>query len=357
MSKQMGIEVTRSNHPGWPWLLALCAAALFGIATPASKLMLETLSPFVLAGLLYLGASLSVLPAAAGGGLARPWRLDARNLKLLLGAISFGGILGPVFLLFGLKAASAASVSLWLNLELVATAILGAFFFRDPLGRLGWAAAAGVMLAATILAWAEKAAGFHAASLIAMACLCWGADNHVTALMDGLTPTQSTFWKGLAAGTVNLAIGLGMGPIPASFPQVFIALGVGAVSYGASIVLYIHAAQRLGAVRSQLVFSSAPFFGLVFSALIFREYVSVPQSTAAVLMASSLFLLAWERHHHAHMHKAGAHEHAHRHDDSHHGHEHADVPGSQMHSHRHAHEPAKHSHRHWPDLHHRHAHD
>ena len=40
-------------------LLALIAAALFGASMPASKLLLEDLAPFQLAGLLYLGAALS----------------------------------------------------------------------------------------------------------------------------------------------------------------------------------------------------------------------------------------------------------------------------------------------------------
>jgi hypothetical protein len=36
-----------------------------------------------------------------------------------------------VLLLLGLNLAKASSVSLWLNLEMVATSLLGAFAFRD----------------------------------------------------------------------------------------------------------------------------------------------------------------------------------------------------------------------------------
>jgi hypothetical protein len=46
-------------------LLALVSAALFGAATPASKLLLVSLEPFQLAGLLYLGAALAMVPVAA----------------------------------------------------------------------------------------------------------------------------------------------------------------------------------------------------------------------------------------------------------------------------------------------------
>src|SRR5262245_18194898 len=113
-------------------LLCLLAAALFGAATPASKWLLSELSPFQLAGLLYLGGALGVARAAVGKrGRGRPWPADRRNRVRLLGAVVFGGILGPVALLFGLKIAAAASVSLWLNLELAATAVLGVCLFHD----------------------------------------------------------------------------------------------------------------------------------------------------------------------------------------------------------------------------------
>src|SRR5688572_12923019 len=122
-----------------PILLAFISAALFGAATPASKGLLAGLSPFQLAGLLYLGAALGVAPVA---GLRRvwlaPWRMDQANRWRLWGAVLAGGVVGPVLLLAGLRIASAASVSLWLNLELVATAALGHWFFRDHLTRHGW---------------------------------------------------------------------------------------------------------------------------------------------------------------------------------------------------------------------------
>ena len=99
-----------------PIALALLAAALFGAATPASKFLLSGLTPFQLAGLLYLGAALGVAPAAwREGGLRLPGRSDRLNRIRLFGAVVLGGIAGPVLLLLGLRMADAASVSLWLN--------------------------------------------------------------------------------------------------------------------------------------------------------------------------------------------------------------------------------------------------
>ena len=86
-----------------PAIQCLAAAGLFGAATPASKVLLGGVSGTVLAGLLYLGAALAVLPAV--GGFKRPSR---RELTLVSGIVLFGGIVAPLLLLAALARAPAA---------------------------------------------------------------------------------------------------------------------------------------------------------------------------------------------------------------------------------------------------------
>ena len=81
-------------------LYAVVAAALFGVSTPAAKILLGDLSPLMLSALLYLGATIAL----------HVHRLDSReaplsraDLPLIAGITFFGGILGPVLMLFGLK--------------------------------------------------------------------------------------------------------------------------------------------------------------------------------------------------------------------------------------------------------------
>jgi len=338
--------------------LAVLAAALFGAATPASKLLLSGLSPFQLAGLLYLGAAIGIAPAAARGGSIRlPDRTDRRNRLRLLGAVVAGGICGPVLLLLGLRLAAAASVSLWLNFEVAATALLGALLFRDHLGPPGWIGVVCAFTGAILLSLPSGASGLVAGGLVLLACLCWGVDNHLTALIDGITPSQSTFWKGLVAGATNLAIGFVLAPLAAGPLPVLAALFVGAWAYGASIVLYISSAQALGATRAQIAFASAPFFGVIFSVLLLREPLGLVHLASALLFIVGVTLLTLERHAHGHEHEAVVHEHEHRHDDGHHEHEHAGVAPAARHTQRHQHEVRVHAHPHWPDLHHHHRHD
>lgn len=337
---------------------ALVAAALFGAATPVSKRLLGEVSPQVLAGLFYLGAAAGLLPfvlraAARGRGLGVP--ADRRNRLRLLGAVVFGGIAGPLLLLLGLDVARAASVAMLLNLETTATAVLAFVLFREHLGRWAWAGNVGVLVAGVLLGLEGGRPGMLGAVLVSAAAVCWGLDNNLTALIDGITPVQSTFWKGLVAGATNLAIGLAVAPAAPTTAWA-LALAVGVFSYGASIVLYISAAQTLGATRSQMAFASSPFFGVALAVLWLGEGLSAAQVVAFAVIVASLALLFLEGHDHRHVHEARVHTHTHRHDDGHHDHEHAGLPASTRHSHEHAHDRLEHAHPHWPDLHHRHRH-
>lgn len=143
-SKQLGI------------FSGIIAAVLFGASAPLSKPLLAHLNDFQLAGLLYLGAALGVgLVLFTQKSAQIKLKMPRQDKLRLIGAIFFGGILGPVFLLGGLRIAEAASVSLWLNMEMVATVIIGYFFFKDYLSKKGWLASLGILGASTLLAVEE----------------------------------------------------------------------------------------------------------------------------------------------------------------------------------------------------------
>src|SRR5437867_7149853 len=117
-----------------PVLATIAAALLFGASTPLAKALLSSLGPLTLAGLLYLGGAVGALPFAFRGG-SPDLRRDPRQRRLLGFAVIFGGGIAPVLLLLALRAAPAASVSLWLNTEVVATALLAWTLFRENLDR------------------------------------------------------------------------------------------------------------------------------------------------------------------------------------------------------------------------------
>jgi drug/metabolite transporter (DMT)-like permease len=76
-------------------LAALGAALLFGAGTPLAKLLLNSVSPWLLAGLLYLGSGIG-LSIYRRFTSAAPVHLARYEPFWLAGAIMAGGSLGPL---------------------------------------------------------------------------------------------------------------------------------------------------------------------------------------------------------------------------------------------------------------------
>lgn len=339
-------------------ITGLLSGLLFGTATPFSKILLTSVNSFALAGLLYLGAAAAFLPFITRNFKEEISFIKQTKQKMTIGGIVlFGGLLAPVLLLAGLRLSNSSSVSIWLNMELVATAALGVLVFRDHLDRSAVIGVIFTLAAGIAVSFQEGSAGLVPGMFIMAACFCWGVDNHLTALVDGASPQTITFIKGAVAGTTNLVIGLSSGSGLIEPGIIFLSLTVGIVSYGASIVLYVTSAQQLGATRSQVLFSTGPFWGILLAFILLSEPVNYYIIISMALLAAGIFMTNIVSHGHYHRHAKVTHIHMHSHKDEHHDHTHEnDIGDETTHSHLHEHEEITHTHKHYPDIHHRHSH-
>ncbi|MDQ2915646.1 MAG: EamA family transporter [Pseudomonadota bacterium] len=343
-------------------VFAVASAVLFGMSTPLAKTLVGTLSPLLLAGLLYAGSGLGLALIVAvrrvstrRGSLSSLPRTD--EWRWLVAAIFFGGVLGPAALMYGLVTSAASTASLLLNLEAVFTALLAWFLFKENFDRriaLGMMAIVG---GGALLAWTpgERTDASLGLLLVVVACFCWALDNNLTRKVSGSDAVMVACLKGLVAGAVNIALALLLGmKLPAPGPLGAAAL-VGFFGYGVSLVLFVLALRHLGAARTSAYFSVAPFFGAALSFPLQGDPVTWQLVVAGLLMASGVWLHLTERHEHLHAHAAHEHSHSHVHDE-HHQHTHDSRDGAEPHAHTHVHAPLEHAHAHYPDLHHRHPH-
>lgn len=344
-------------------LLALGSATLFGLSTPAAKPLLGTVDPWLAAGLLYSGAGIGLAAMRLLQKVTHERALEAplrrADLPWLAAIIFAGGILAPVLLMFGLAWSDAASTSLLLNLESVATLCMAWLVFREHVGRRLLLGAFSIIAGAVVLSWRGGNAGINAdAILVALACVAWGIDNNLTRKLSFADPTQIAMIKGLSAGAVNLSLSLATGAHLPGLAVVILMCLVGFVGYGISLVLFVAALRHLGTARTGAYFSFAPFVGAVAGVGFLHEEPGWTLLAAGCLMALGLYLHLVERHDHEHVHEPFEHEHGHVHDE-HHRHWHPAVQAQAAelrHAHRHRHAPLVHRHRHYPDLHHRHPH-
>jgi drug/metabolite transporter (DMT)-like permease len=345
-------------------LTALLAAALFGVTTPLAKSLLGPLSPFMVAGLFYLGSGLGLAAAILVQRLRRTpgeqenaSRIQKSEIPWLLGAIIAGGVAGPAFLMFGLTTTSAATGSLLLNLEGVFTAVIAWVVFRENVDWQVFLGMVSIVAAGVILSWHSGGAGVSIGALfVAAACVCWAIDNNLTRKVSTNDAMVIACLKGLVAGSVNLGIALALGAHLPRMSGLAGAMLTGFAGYGVSLVLFVVALRNLGTARTGAYFSVAPLFGVVLSFVLWPEIPSLLFWVAAVLMTLGVWLHLRERHEHDHTHESMAHNHRHRHDEHHqHAHEFS-WDGQEPHTHPHRHEPLTHKHPHFPDIHHRHGH-
>jgi len=305
---------------------ALAAAALFGAATPLAKALLGSVSPFMLAGLFYLGSGLGLGVGIAWRALrsrglqsAADHRITKSELPWLVGAIAMGGVAGPALLMLGLSSTPAATSSLLLNLEGVLTAVI-AWVDVDIQVFLGMVA---IVAGGVLLSWHPGQAGVPVGALLIVgACLCWAIDNNLTRKVSANDAMVIACLKGLVAGPVNLAIAIAAGASLPSAGTVAAAMLTGLAGYGISLVLFVVALRHLGTARTGAYFSVSPLFGVVLSLVIWPALPDLSFWIAAALMALGIWLHVRERHEHEHSHELLEHTHRHRHDEHHH-HEHA----------------------------------
>ena len=335
---------------------ALGAALVFGAATPFSKRFGRGVNPQVFAGLLYFGSGLvlavTLVVRPSGTRQASLQRADRVPLAL---AVVFGGMLGPLLLMIGLRTTAAATASLLLNLEAVFTALGAWFIVKEHADRRIVIGMVVIVAAATLLSF-QPGHGFSinaGSAAIAAACLCWGIDNVATRPLSLRDPRQIACVKGLVAGAANVAIGLVSGGHLPSRLRLLAAMVVGFFGYGLSLILYVRGMRGLGAARTAAYYAAAPFVGSAIALVWLREPVGPFFVPALILMAIGLGIHLNEEHGHDHIHAPVAHAHRHTHADEHHGHA---PPGSSADADLHVHEPTVHGHDHTPDDHHLHGH-
>ena len=337
-------------------LLALLAAALFGLSTPLVQGFGAGVGPFTTAALLYGGAAL--VAAVMRQPATREAQLRRGDLPRLVAMASMGAVVGPVALAWGLQRTSGSSASLMLTLEAVFTALLAWRWYGETLDRRVIVAVALLLVGGVVLVLEQGLVGqVQLLGLLAVtvATMAWGIDNTLSKGVADRDPGQVVLVKAVLGTLATVLMGwLWNEPVPGLGPALAL-LAVGATGYGLSLRFYLLAQRAFGAARTGSVFAFAPFIGALGAFALGDRSGSWLMGVGGLLMVCGVVLHLAERHEHAYVHEALEHEHAHTHDDGHHTHTH-DVMPSGSHSHWHHHAPVEHTHPHVPDAHHGHSH-
>lgn len=254
---------------------AILAAALYAINAPFSKILLNFMSPTLMAGFLYIGAGVGMAAIAiirkANKSEVKESKLTKAELPYTIAMIILD-IAAPIFLLFGLNATTAANASLLNNFEIVATAIIALVVFKEKISVRLWIGILFVTLSCGILSFEDiSSLQFpYGSILVLLAAVCWGFENNCTRKISTKDPMQIVLLKGIFSGMGSIIIGLCIGERIEALWSIIAVLAIGFVAYGLSIYSYVYAQRLLGAARTSAYYAVAPFIASILSIIIFR---------------------------------------------------------------------------------------
>lgn len=339
---------------------AILAAALFGMSTPFSKLLLTKIPPLLLSALLYLGAGIGMSIIDSLRRISKVKYVEARLTKKELPFVALMVILdvaAPISLMVGLTMTNSANASLLNNFEIVATSIIALSIFKEAIGNRLWLSIVLITISSIILTVRDFSSfSFSIGSIfVLLACIFWGFENNCTRKLSLKDPLQVVIIKGLGSGICALVIAILANKLVWNTAYILLSLLLGFFAYGMSIFYYVTAQRHLGAARTSAYYAVAPFIGVGISFIAFNETITLSFVIAFCIMLIGTYFAVVEKHGHEHVHTLIEHEHRHNHSDGHHNHTHkVHIMGE--HSHPHTHEEIVHTHEHTPDIHHAHEH-
>ena len=209
---------------------AVLAAVLYGISSPVSKVLLDSVPPALLAALLYLGA---------GVGMAVVSLVQLSWCRYWHGGGQSGSDLAQTY---------GSRSSPWKKRSPVR--------HRDDCSRYCCSHSADV--------WSYHD---HCGKRVPLS-VAWGFENNCTRMLSLKDPVQIVTIKGFGAGGGALLLALLAQETNADTGGILAALLLGFFAYGLSIYFYVLAQRSLGAARTSAFYAVAPFIGVGLSFVI-----------------------------------------------------------------------------------------
>lgn len=278
-------------------VFAMLAAVFYAVSSPVSKILLEDVSPYLMAALLYLGAGIGMMAVRSASPSMRveERELEHSDIPFIVAMVVLD-IAAPILLMYGLLYSPASSVSLLNNFEIVATTLIALLVFGEKVSGRTWTAIVLITASAIILSTAGTGKiSFSAGSLaVVLACVCWGIENNCTRRLSDSGPLRIVVIKGVFSGLGSLVIAVFMGMGSPTLIEIAGALLLGFVSYGMSLFFYISAQSSLGAAKVSAYYAMAPFIGAFLSLLLLNEPLTEMFALALAVMAVGVAVLTFE---------------------------------------------------------------
>jgi drug/metabolite transporter (DMT)-like permease len=285
------------------YTVAILSAILAALMHVVPKPLLESsndlvLNPITLACVIYLMNGLFFTPFTKHSTPIS--KIGRKNLIFLI-LIGCAEMTGLIMYFFGLKDATAAHSAILNSSEIIFAMIIAMTFLRERLKKNEWYPFSIIITGLFVLPLGFDFfnSGMVFSSfvigdfLVFFAGIFFAIDINISKYVsDRLESKQITQISSFVAGIIALVIIFILQiPFEISYSHIPGIITSGIIGTGISTLFFVMALRYIGAVRTTLIYSTSPVFGISFAFLFLHENITMINIISLILVVTGVFLL------------------------------------------------------------------
>ena len=286
---------------------------LFGFTFSMAKQPLENVDPIVLSAIVYPISFAALISIAKSS-----FRIENKEDFLDILVISIlGGVLAPILLFYGLEHIDASEAVILTNAQIIFTVLLSSLFFGEkPNGIIGYSGIIivfiGLFVATTELDTSGPLFKYEPGKIMIVgAMLVWAIDNNISRRLtkrSTIWPAKIAMLKFLIGGIILFGIAtIAVEQSSSSFrprPQIIdslllikpsewlIIIAVSLFGFAGALSLLLESLKRIGTIRTMMIFSLTPIFGIVAANIVHAESISILEAIATGIIIIGILMVS-----------------------------------------------------------------
>lgn len=286
---------------------------LFGFTFSMAKQPLENVDPIVLSAIVYPISFAALIPITRSS-----FKIENKEDFLDILVISIlGGVLAPILLFYGLEHIDASEAVILTNAQIIFTVLLSSLFFGEkPNGIIGYTGIiivfVGLFVATTELDTSGSLFKYEPGKIMIVgAMLVWAIDNNISRRLtkrSTIWPAKIAMLKFLIGGIILFGIAtIAVEESSSSFrsrlqiidslllikpSEWLIIIAVSLFGFAGALSLLLESLKRIGTIRTMMIFSLTPIFGIVAANIVHAESISILEAIATGIIIIGIFMVS-----------------------------------------------------------------
>jgi drug/metabolite transporter (DMT)-like permease len=286
---------------------------LFGFTFSMAKQPLENVDPIVLSAIVYPISFAALIPITKSS-----FKIENKEDFLDILVISIlGGVLAPILLFYGLERIDASEAVILTNAQIIFTVLLSSLFFGEkPNGIIGYSGIiivfVGLFVATTELDTSGSLFKYEPGKIMIVgAMLVWAIDNNISRRLtkrSTIWPAKIAMLKFLIGGIILFGIAtIAVEESSSSFrsrlqiidslllikpSEWLIIIAVSLFGFAGALSLLLESLKRIGTIRTMMIFSLTPIFGIVAASIVHAESISILEAIATGIIIIGIFMVS-----------------------------------------------------------------